>query len=244
MQKLEQVKLSTSADWPKAACQACVTEQRTAEELADKQRKEREAELRRQRTIIETLGRSGIPPRFLSRSFESYQPRGGNDAARLQAAQKYAADFPLRKAAGQGIIMCGLTGTGKTHLACAIAKRIIEEHAQSAAYVTASHAFRTVKDTYRRDSEKSEQQALAFFTSPALLILDEIGVQYGSDTELNILFDIVNGRYERMLPSILISNLSLDNLEKYAGARVIDRMKEGGGLLMVFDGESARGGMV
>ena len=108
-------------------------------------------------------------------------------------------------------------------------------------YVTAGKAFRAVKDTYRRDSGKSEEEALAGFAQPDLLVMDEIGVQYGSSTELNILFDIVNERYERMLPTILISNLALPKLAEYAGERVIDRMRENGGKMIVFDWKSHRG---
>lgn len=241
LQSLKQVKLSTSKEWPKAYCEKCNEERNKLERQATAQRDEREKRERFGRLVQDRLGRSGIPYRFMSRSFDNYTPQNGNDHVRLTEAQAYAEGFPERKAAGQSIIMCGLTGTGKTHLACAIAKRIIEHHGQPAVYITAAQAFRTIKDTYRRDSERSEQQALDFFTAPSLLILDEIGVQYGSDTELNILFDIINARYERMLPTILISNLALDALERYVGARVIDRMKEGGGVLMVFDGASARG---
>jgi len=87
----------------------------------------------------------------------------------------------------------------------------------------------------------SEDEAIAFFVAPDLLVLDEIGVQYGSETEKNILFEIVNERYEAMKPTILISNLAMTTLTEYAGERVIDRMKENGGKCIVFDWKSRRG---
>ena len=67
---------------------------------------------------------------------------------------------------------------------------------------------RSVKDCYRLDARKSVQQSIDELQKPALLILDEVGVQFGSDTEKLILFEILNGRYEAMLPTMLISNLS------------------------------------
>ena len=74
-----------------------------------------------------------------------------------------------------------------------------------------------------------------------LLVLDEIGVQFGSDAEKLIMFDIINERYEAMRPTILISNLALSGLSEFVGDRIVDRMKENGGKLMVFDWESHRG---
>ena len=47
---------------------------------------------------------------------------------------------------------------------------------------------------------------VAGFIRPDLLILDEVGVQFGSETEKMILFEIINGRYEQLKPTIVISN--------------------------------------
>lgn len=240
MQQVKQVKLSVSEDWPQVSCPACNKAQdakRAADEEAKAVKAEREL---RERRIATYVQRSGIPKRFAAKTFQNLTVDDQTSGLRVERCKRYADDFAARQALGQGIVMCGVTGTGKTHLACAIAHRVIDS-GRSAVYVTASEAFRMVKDTYRKGSDRTERDVLAHFTAPALLVLDEIGVQYGSDTELNILFDIVNKRYENLLPTILISNLSLENLEKYAGARVIDRMKEGGGLLFVFEGQSARG---
>ena len=66
---------------------------------------------------------------------------------------------------------------------------------------------------------------------PGLLIIDEIGVQYGTDSERNILFEVINDRYEDMLPTIMISNLPLNELAPLLGERVVDRMLEGGAVL-------------
>ncbi|MNL75123.1 DNA replication protein DnaC [compost metagenome] len=74
-----------------------------------------------------------------------------------------------------------------------------------------------------------------------MLVLDEIGVQHGTDTERMLMFSILNERYNQMKPTILISNLAREPLEKYLGERAFDRMREGGGRMVVFDWESYRG---
>lgn len=42
------------------------------------------------------------------------------------------------------------------------------------------------------------------------------------------MFEIINTRYERMRPTILISNQSKEELSAFIGERVIDRMNDGG----------------
>ena len=101
-------------------------------------------------------------------------------------------------------------------------------------------AVRSVKETWRPGSEHSERKAIGRFYEPDLLILDEVGVQFGSEAEKIILYDIINGRYERVLPTILISNLPEAELGAYLGDRVLDRMSEGGGVTLAFDWPSKR----
>ena len=75
-------------------------------------------------------------------------------------------------------------------------------------------------------------------SSPDLLILDEVGVQFGSDFEKQILFDVLNERYEKLKPSILLSNIPGDQLADYLGERVTDRLRENGGKMIGFDWDS------
>jgi DNA replication protein DnaC len=78
------------------------------------------------------------------------------------------------------------------------------------------------------------------FAQVDLLILDEVGVQFGTEFEKVIITDIINRRYSDMRPTIIMSNLTSDELSEYLGARVVDRMYEGGGGVLAFDWESYR----
>ncbi|VFR32492.1 DNA replication protein DnaC [plant metagenome] len=100
--------------------------------------------------------------------------------------------------------------------------------------------MRSIKDTYRRDSKENEADAIARLVEPDLLVLDEVGVQFGSETEKMYLFEIINGRYEALKPTIVISNLAKDALTEYLGERVVDRLREGGGRMVIFDWPSYR----
>lgn len=85
-------------------------------------------------------------------------------------------------------------------------------------------AVRSVKETYAKGNSRTEAQAIADLVAPDLLILDEV----------------INGRYEAGRPTIVISNLAIKALEEYLGARAFDRLREGGGQLVVCDWESYR----
>ncbi len=134
----------------------------------------------------------------------------------------------------------GGPGTGKTHLACAVASELMDRHLTCVAFGTVSELLRHVKETYRRDSDRTETQAIQDLTAPDLLIVDEVGAQIGSDHEKLLLFEILNARYADMAPTILISNLDAGALEAFLGQRVMDRYRECG-VVIAFDWQSYRG---
>ena len=184
---------------------------------------------------------SGIPDRFLNRTLENYQVDGDNpkQVKILKYCTDYAENFSDRKKTGLSFLMLGLPGTGKTHLSIGIAFEVMK-NGHSSVFTTASRMLRAIKDTYHKGSEFSEMQVLATYETCDLLIIDEIGVQTGSDYEKNIIFDVINSRYENVRPTIILSNLSIDECKLYLGERVFDRMREGGGKAFLLDWPSFR----
>ncbi|CNI29023.1 transposase/IS protein [Yersinia frederiksenii] len=138
------------------------------------------------------------------------------------------------------MVMCGKPGTGKNHLALAIAQYVIRTHESSALFTTALRIARAFKSTWSKTADRTESEVIKIYTDPDLLIIDEVGVQFGSDTEKQILFEIINTRYEKMRPTILISNQTRDELSAFIGERVIDRMNDGGGCTLAFTWDSYR----
>lgn len=183
------------------------------------------------------LKRAAIPPRFADRRLDTFIVQSEGQGKALGVAQRYANEFD--KASGQSLIFCGGVGAGKTHLAVGIAHELIERQCLCI-FTSVIGAIRSVKETYSRNSDATEREALDALIKPDLLILDEVGVQFGSDAEKLILFEIINGRYENMKSTIVISNLAMDKLSEYLGERVVDRLREGGGKMVVFDWPSYR----
>jgi len=216
------------------ACPQC-----DREESITKAREEREEAANLAK--LAALSMSGIPKRFLSKTFANYVTDNAIGKQRaLTICKAYCDNFETVSSRGTGMILCGRPGTGKTHLACAIGNSLVMSN-KVVLFIGAYRAIQKVKDTYSRKSDGlTEQAVIDNFSNLDLLILDEIGVQYGSDAERLILFEIINRRYEQVRPTILISNLGIDELSGYVGDRVRDRMKEGAGPVVAFDWESER----
>lgn len=220
------------------ACPTCAAEEKAREQAEADAKVRADAVLRWQRKI----GEAGIPERFRDRRLSSYVATLDGQKRALAFAQGYAAGFGEIRKTGRSALFIGLPGTGKTHLAVGIGLEIMEHHGAAVLFTTVMRAVRRVKDTWGRGSDESESEAIAALVFPDLLILDEVGVQFGSDTEKLLLFDILNERYERRRPTVLMSNLTQDEVTDYLGERVFDRLREDGGQSVVFDWPSHRKG--
>jgi len=137
-----------------------------------------------------------------------------------------------------GLFLLGQVGAGKTHVGCAILNAFLQQE-RTGKYCSMTQAFRLFRETWRRDSPTTETEVLKQFCLPELLVVDEIGVKKLEEIECVHLTDIVIGRYDRRLPTILISNLNMPLLTEQVGERVVDRLKAGGKVL-VFDWPSLR----
>lgn len=231
--------------WSK--CPTCNAEA-AAREKTKAEAKEREAKLR---AWHRKIGEAGIPERFQNRSLKSFVARTASQQRALNFAQAYADGFDEVLKTGRSAAFVGKPGTGKTHLSAGIGLRIMHRDNRSVLFASVLRAVRRIKETWRRDSVETESQAIAALVFPDLLILDEVGQQFGSDTEKLILFDVLNDRYEKRKPTLLLANVPLDDyedegrikpgLKSFLGERIIDRLREDGGEFVVFDWESNRG---
>lgn len=220
--------------WTK--CPACTEAREAAQRAIDdaKAADDRSEKWRRQ------LGQAEIPERFQDRTIDGFVAESGPQRRAKAFAQEYAEGFDGVLKTGRCALFLGRPGTGKTHLAVGICRRAMEQH-RTALFSTVMRAIRRIKSSWHRSADETEDAAIKVFVEPDLLVLDEVGVQFGSETEQMYLFDILNERYERRRPTILLSNLAVHDVQRYLGERVFDRLREDGGAVIPFDWESHRG---
>lgn len=187
------------------------------------------------------LGSALIPFRFKDRSFDGYKATSPQQEKALSVCREYAENFKSHYDAGRCLLLLGNAGTGKTHLAAAIANHVMLGSAATAVYRTLGGILQYIKGSYDKASDYSEAEAFARLITPSLLIIDEIGATKPTEFELASLFQIINGRYEDQLPTIVISNLPAKELPAAMGERCVDRLREAGGIAVGFDWKSARG---
>ena len=193
-----------------------------------------------QRRLESAVGRCGIPPRFRAKTFESYRATTPEQELASRVCRSYAARFAAGARHGDSLLLLGGPGTGKTHLACAILAGVIRA-GHTGLFMSVPAALRTVRDTYATRAACSESEALAMLTDPDLLVLDEVGLTIGSDDKRRaMLFDVLDTRYANLRATILIGNLTDEEMERYLGERIMDRLCEGDSAVVSFTWPSYR----
>lgn len=193
-----------------------------------------------QRQLEEKTGAARIPKRFQNKTFADYIAETPQQQRALEACRDYAHNFSDNLAAGRCLILSGNVGTGKTHLAAAIADYIVRETEYTAVFRSLYSILQAIKSTYGGDTGFTESEVMQLFTSPDLLIIDEVGATKSSEFELATIFAIINTRYENNLPTVVITNLGAAELKIAIGDRCTDRLREGGGRAIAFNWESKR----
>jgi DNA replication protein DnaC len=194
-------------------CPSCTSEQ------------EEEERVQQERARVQAMQvRAGIPVRYVGSGFDSFRAETPAQEKVLRAARAYAEGFAQHLRTGRSLMLLGKVGTGKTHLMCAVLQALMPVHC--GLYLTVSELIGTIRETWRRDSERSQAKALNELANVPLLVIDELGAQYGTDGEQNTLFTIVDRRYNDRKPMLVASNLNRPNLKAIIGDRSYDRLDE------------------
>jgi DNA replication protein DnaC len=208
--------------------------------IAEAERVAREAESNRIQRIEGSKANANIPLRFKEKTLDTYIVSNEGQQKALDVARWYVENWPEASKNGTGLIFSGKAGSGKTHIACGLIQGVNEQGGY-ARFMTVADAMRFVKRSFKPDADMDEDEAIDRLARQGLLVLDEVGMDYGTDFNKALLFDILNKRYELVNPTILLTNLDPAALREYLGERLIDRMREGGGKMVTFTWESYRG---
>ena len=192
------------------------------EEFSEQCKQERATKI-----LNKLISKSRIGKRFISRTFDNFKTTPENRIA-YNLSMDYSKEFNFLEgeSKGNGLTLLGNVGTGKTHLAASIANYIIKEYNIKIVFGNVPSLLGEIKATYNHDSEISEMQILKELKETPLLIIDDLGKEKSSDWVNEILYSIINYRYENLLPMIITSNLTVSQLSKKTGEATVSRLLE------------------
>ena len=212
-------------------CVECYREYEAKEE----ERELQEESERKQRQINRRIDNAMLSPRFKDKTFDNYNTELDSQKKAVETAKWFLDNMDN----STGLILIGNPGTGKNHLVTALINEAIKNHNKTALFTETLKIIRAIKESWRKDGE-AESQVIKSFVIPDILAIDEIGVQFGSETERMYLTEIINDRYNNKRPTILMGNVKVSDLGEIIGERPLDRFREGGKVIKL-DGESYRG---
>ena len=217
-------------------CPECEIEKALQKEKEAKKAKKEEEARNRQARIKETR----MPLEYQTKDFSTFFQDTESQREALNMAERFVNGWEKAKAGGYGLLFLGGCGTGKTHLACAIMLELMERYLfVYPRYYKVSEIFSAVRSTYQTGVITNEEEMLKFFSSIQLLVIDEVGIQKGSEAEKRILFSILDNRVTSNKPTILMSNLGPKALAELLGDRLYDRVRSKC-VPMLFAGPSMR----
>ena len=232
--KVKYTESITGKVWVNEFCNDCIVEKDAKSKIdAENKRVADDIEWEIKRKVSLRVN-AGISKRNLHKTFDDYICTNEGQSKAKNDCMRYFTDFPSDKS----MIMVGGVGTGKTLLASAGIESIIDKH--KCEIIKTIDVVRELKASWSKDNENTEEGLIKYYVGLDLLVLDEVGSQFGSDTEKLFIFDIIDGRYQDMKPTILISNLDINGIKESIGERCVDRLREGGGVMIAFDWKSLR----
>ncbi len=164
------------------------------------------------------LGKSGLGKRFASRRFETFNVTPETKEA-YDACVAFCDNFSDES---QGIRLTGNYGCGKTHLTASIIHRLAEQGI-GGVFVVVPELLRAIRRGYNSPNEDSEK-LISLAEEAPLLVLDDLGAEKPSDWVREQLYIIINRRYENMLPTIVTTNCSTQELVERVGQRTVSRL--------------------
>lgn len=167
---------------------------------------------------------SGISAEFQRKGFENYETRNIPQLINAKnKAMKYLQDFEQCEGTRYNSIMfCGQVGAGKTHLGIAICSNLMSMNV-AVSYMAYRNTVTKIKQKLTNEVEYEKE--LVKYMQARVLYIDDLLKGRITESDVNILYEVVNYRYMNNLPLIISTEKSIDGLLEFdeaIGSRIIE----------------------
>lgn len=170
------------------------------------------------------LRQTGIPGRFFGWRLADLD----KSKARTRV-EKYVQDFKAHREKGEGLLIAGGTGTGKTTMTAALVGDLILKRTVRDEEFVGHIGIRFVTIADLLNAAKDFENKRDYFdklTRAALLVIDDLGCVRLTEFAADELAGLFDHRYRELLPLIITTNLSKKDLAAYLGDRAVSRLEE------------------
>lgn len=123
----------------------------------------------------------------------------------------------------QNLFFYGKPGVGKTFLTHCIAKELLES-THSVLYFSSVHLFERMKEAVFQKTDTDTNSVLEDIYNCDLLIIDDLGTEALNSYVAPQLFSCLDARDERKMPTIISTNLNLQEIRDRYSERVFSRL--------------------
>lgn len=175
---------------------------------------------------------AGIPKRYIHCTLEGFHARGNSS---LAAARKRVTEFvDCWPAIDRGLLLTGPCGVGKTHLAVAALQEIIASGKPgSVVFSNFQDLIHQIQASFSSDQVPTKTEILQPLLDADLLVLDELGSQKPTAFVQDILYYLINTRYNDEKVTFFTTNYhdeprreSEERLDQRIGERLRSRLYE------------------
>jgi DNA replication protein DnaC len=155
------------------------------------------------------LADANIPKRYQHCTFANFTAYNESLEGALEQARRVPERFSEARSlrdVGRGLLLEGPPGVGKTHLAVAVLKQILDTSSARGLFYDTRDLLRVIRSTYDASIRTTELEILRPVMAVDLLVLDDLGAEKTSEWVEETMNLIVNTRYNERRLTIFTSN--------------------------------------